>query len=342
MRKASKDAVLQCVTRTHAPAKPHGANVTVRVNACAVAYRDIIDRTGGFPFIKDDAVLGHEFAGVVEATGPDSNLKVGDRVVSLHWDQQEAWPSPLTRHGPVSSFLGITLDGGYSDFCIAPQGALVKVPRDMDISAIEAAPVMSTFGTVYEGAVIRGGMKEGDTVLVTGASGGVGSAAVMLAKEMGCTVFANSSNPQKAAYLEKLGADEVIIGDKANRNEKIVALGGVDMAIDCVGEPTFLQSVRSLRPEGTAVIVGNVTNGSGQLPLGLAILNSLRIIGSDSIKANSLSQLFEFLSTTGLRPHITKTLPLEQASKGHEMVENQGVEGRVVLDISGSCGGWDL
>ncbi len=89
-------------------------------------------------------------------------------------------------------------------------------------------------------------------------------------------MFACTSNPDKTAYLKSLGADEVIVGGKANRNASIVGLGGVDMAIDCVGEPTFLQSLRSLRPEGTAVIVGNVSNGTGELPLGLCILNSLR------------------------------------------------------------------
>jgi acryloyl-coenzyme A reductase len=342
VRKAAKDAALEVIRAAPAPPPPRGKDVLVRVNACAVAYRDVLDRQGAFPFIKEDAVLGHEFSGVVTAAGPNvDTLAVGDRVVSLHWDQDEAWPSPLTRSGPVKSFLGITLDGGYSDFCTAPQGALVKVPRDLDITPIQAAPVMSTFGTVWQGAVTRGGLKKGDSVLVTGASGGVGSAAVLLAKELGCTVFASTSNPGKANYLETLGADEVIVGDKANRNERIVAMGGVDMAIDCVGEPTFLQSVRSLRPEGTAVIVGNVSNGIGKLPLGITILNSLRIVGSDSIEAQALQHLFLFLGTTGLRPHIAATLPLEQAAEGHRMVEEMCVEGRVVLDVSGPDGEWD-
>ena len=113
------------------------------------------------------------------------------------------------------------------------------------------------------------------------------------------------------------------------------------MAIDCVGEPTFLQSVRSLRPEGTAVIVGNVSNGIGELPLGLAILNSLRVVGSDSIEAGALTDLFTFLHKTGLRPRIAATLALEEAAEGHKMVADMCVEGRVVMDISGPDGGWD-
>lgn len=181
-----------------------------------MAYRDTLDRRGAFPFIQPDAVLGHEMAGTVVAVGSGAEsggLQEGDRVVSVHWDQNEAWPAPLTPSGPVSSFLGLTHPGGYAEFCTAPAGCFVQIPHGWSGSQIHAAPVMSTFGTVWQGAVVRAGLQAGETVLVTGASGGVGSAAVQLCRRIGCKVIAVTSSPSKREFVEGLGADVVVVSE---------------------------------------------------------------------------------------------------------------------------------
>jgi D-arabinose 1-dehydrogenase-like Zn-dependent alcohol dehydrogenase len=158
---------------------PTGRQILVKVAACAVAYRDILDRKGAFPFIKRPTVLGHEFAGVVAAAGPDAHeFHVGQRVVSLHWAQRDAWPSPLQvsqsaffsfaahalcvlkqrvtqGNAAVSSMLGLMCNGGYAEYCTVDESAFVDAPSGW--SAVDAAPVMSTFGTVWQGAFVRGG-----------------------------------------------------------------------------------------------------------------------------------------------------------------------------------------
>jgi D-arabinose 1-dehydrogenase-like Zn-dependent alcohol dehydrogenase len=158
---------------------PTGRQVLVKVAACAVAYRDILDRKGAFPFIKQPTVLGHEFAGVVAAAGPDAHeFCVGQRVVSLHWAQREAWPSPLQAsqttiflsavhalcvlkqhiqqgNAAVSSMLGLMCNGGYAEYCTVDESAFVSAPSGW--TAVDAAPVMSTFGTVWQGAFVRAG-----------------------------------------------------------------------------------------------------------------------------------------------------------------------------------------
>lgn len=309
--------------------------VLVRVGACAVAYRDIIDRTGGFPFMNRPTVLGHEVAGVVECAAPDSLLKPGDRVVSLHWGQYdgEAWPSPFLHKKSMKTFLGLSCNGGYADYMTTHDTAFVKVPSPEKWNAIEAAPVMSTFGTVWQGAVIRGGLSKGERVLVTGAAGGVGSSAVSIASRLGAHVIGCTGNiASKEDFIKQCGADEVV--DSSPGFSK--SMRGVDMVIECVGAPTFQDSLRALNPGGRLILIGNVTNANVSLPLGLCIVKSLSVIGTDSIEACELPKLFDWLDMERLRPRIDKVLPLEEAAEAHRLVEERLVTGRIVLDVNNS------
>jgi D-arabinose 1-dehydrogenase-like Zn-dependent alcohol dehydrogenase len=147
------------------PAKLEKNHVRIRVAACAVAYRDIIDRNGGFPFMNQPTVLGHEFAGIVDAAGTGSSLKPGERVVSLHWAQYggEAFPSPFTHAEAMKTFLGLTCNGGYAEYVTTHESAFVSVPNADKWSAVYASPVMSTFGTVWQGAVVRGKLSKGES-----------------------------------------------------------------------------------------------------------------------------------------------------------------------------------
>jgi NADPH:quinone reductase-like Zn-dependent oxidoreductase len=340
LAKPGPPSALELEAAAPGPAPPSGRNVLVKVQACAVAFRDTLDRSGAFAsLIKLPKVLGHEVCGTVAAVGDGagaSGLRVGQRVVSLHWSQDEGWPSPLLSGvggKPVTSFLGLTLDGGYAEWMLVPFGALVAVPDTMrGWDATELAPVMSTYGTVWQGAVVRAGLRAGERVLVTGASGGVGSASVGLLKALGCHVVAQTSSESKRAFVESLGPDAVVVG-AAKLNQHPALSGGVDVVVECTGEPTFEGSLRSLKPEGRLVLVGNTTNAKASLPLGLVILNSLKVIGSDSISATALSQLLAFLVEHDLRPKIDQVLPLEAAAAAHERLEAKAVRGRIVLRV---------
>ena len=341
--KASPAAQFQ-FTSNHPVRSPESHEVVVKIDACAVAYRDVLDRTGAFPFIKPNIALGHEFAGTVVSKGDrTNNLSIGDRVVSLHWDQKEAWPSPLTRSGPVNSFLGLTTNGGYSEYCTIAEGALVATPSGWN--SIDAAPVMSTFGTIWQGAKVRANMTKKDIVLITGASGGVGSASIQLCKAMGCQrIIAVTSSSTNIDYLHEIGADHVIVTKKGEdasfHKEKIIHdTGGVDVVLENVGAPCFAASLKALRPEGRLVLIGNVSNAKIDLPLGLVILNSLKIVGSDSIEGKELKECFEFLTQHNVRPMIDQVMELEDVMEAHVMLENASTAGRVVLDISKD--GWE-
>ena len=169
-------------------------------------------------------------------------------------------------------------------------------------------------------------------VLVTGAAGGVGGAAVAIAARLGCHVIGVTGNVEaKSSYIKSLGCDDVI--DSAPGFSKQVK-EGVDMVIECVGAPTFTDSLRCLKPGGRLVLVGNVTNASVQLPLGLCIVKSLNIIGTDSIEAEELRKLFLWLEEEGLRPTVDRVLQLEDVATAHQLLEERQVKGRIVLDIN--------
>ena len=170
--------------------------VRVRVHSCAVAFRDVIDRTGGFPFMQQPTVLGHEFAGVVESVGDDvEHLVPGDRVVSLHWAQDLGWPAPFDSKAAMDTFLGLTCNGGYAEYCVTHHSAFVKIPASCsNWTPNEAASIVSTFGTVYQGVMktaglardVHGNEAERRRVVVTGAGGGVGSAASTFQRALAC------------------------------------------------------------------------------------------------------------------------------------------------------------
>lgn len=281
-------------------------------------------------------VLGHEIAGVVESVGPDSGFEVGDHVVSLHWAQYhgEAFPSPFQHKQGMKTFLGLTCDGGYSDYVTTHETAFVKVPSPSSWTPIHAAPVMSTFGTVWQGAMVRGQLQSHERVLVTGTSGGVGSAAVTLASKFGCHVIGTTSaRMNKENYIKSLGAQEVI--DSTTPFSKTVG-GSCDMVIECVGAPTFTESLKCLKPGGRLILIGNVTNSTAPLPLGLCIVKSLNVIGTDSIEAHELTTLFNWLTEHSVKPEIHEVVSLDEESitRAHHLLEKRAVTGRVVIDVN--------
>lgn len=231
-------------------------------------------------------------------------------------------------------FLGLTANGGYAEYMVAGASAFCRVPQGW--SAVEAAPVVCTFGTVWRGGVVRGRARAGETVLVTGASGGVGSAAVQLFAAMGCRVIAGTTSPSKAAALQQLGAHHVLIAPDGqfHRLPELKQCPPVDLALDAVGTPTFLSAMRSLRRGGRLVFVGNVTNGEVGLRLGYPIIQGLELIASDSCSAADVEAAFAFMDLKGIRPLISSVLPLSEVQQAHETLKGKRAPlGRIVLRV---------
>jgi len=298
-----------------------------------VCHRDLIDREGRFPFIKLPVVPGHEAAGRVLAVGPAvSDWHPGDRVGTLHRDACGECPACLRAEPSfcerAAFVLGLLADGGYTSHLLAPESALYQLPEDLP--AAEAAVLHCTFGSAYRDLVTLGGLRAGQRLLVTGASGGVGSAAVQLGARLGAEVIAVVRSDEKAAYARSLGAAHVVV-DSAGAFHKDPLVGRVDLCLDTVGQPTFPAALRALRMGGRLVTVGNIVPEKVALNLGYVITHGLSIIGGSGASRGEMSYLLELHEREPLRVPIERTLPLAQAEEAQRLVRAGDRRGRIVL-----------
>ena len=322
--------------RTVDDPKPRPDEVVVKVAGAGVCGRDLIDRRGGFPAMKLPAILGHEFAGeVVEVGSEVSDFKVGDRVANLHRPFCGYCPS-CTAGEQVEcdkawQSFGHTVDGGYAELVAAHHRALLPVPDEIPLE--RAAPVACTAAVALRALRHEAKLQFGETVLITGASGGVGMPAVQIAKRMGARVVVTTTSEKKADALQKIGADEVIISPDGSFHKEVRARtdGGVHVSLDLTGSATFRSALRSLRRRGRLVLVGNIQTENVSFNPGALILNSALIVGSHGCSRRDLSDCFDLMRRGELDMVLDRTLPLAEAEQAHRLLADRAVTGRVVL-----------
>ena len=311
---------------------PTGSDVIVAIDACGVARRDLIDRSGRLRFVSLPIVLGHELSGIVVAAGPDAAWPVGDHVGALHRDSCgtcERCQEEETGHCAFAMrVFGITIDGGYASHVIAPSRALYPSPASM--RGATGAVFNSTAGTAYRALNRFGGLGPGQTVLITGANGGVGHAGVQIAKRQGAEVIAVVRSAEHGPFVESLGADHVIVDDGSGFHRKLPSRA-VDVVLDCVGGPTFNASLRSVRLGGGVGLVGNVSEERISLNVGRIVVGDVQVCGSTGATRRDLAGLIELIGDEPLRSEIAGIYPLEAANEAHERLRAGGVSGRLVL-----------
>ena len=313
--------------------EPGSGQVRVAVDACGVCYRDCVDRQGGFKFLQLPITPGHEVVGRVVATGAGvKDWQVGDRVASMHRDH--CGECPACRRGDPSlcyagaAVFGLVIDGGYASEVVAPERCFYRAHADMDDA--EAAVLHCTFGTAFRGLSRFGRLQAGERVLVSGANGGVGHAAVQVAARLGAEVVAVTRDASHGDWLESLGATQVLVDAGDGFHKKLTA-GPVDLAIDCVGPPTFNASLRSLRPGGRLVVVGNVNDERVALNLGLMITKGLQVLGAAGAQRDDMAALLELAAAQPFDIRIEERLALDQADHAQRRLRQGGLRGRMVL-----------
>jgi D-arabinose 1-dehydrogenase-like Zn-dependent alcohol dehydrogenase len=313
------------------PVAPEGDHVVIEVEACGVCHRDIIDRGGGIPFMRVPITLGHEVAGRVIAVGREvKRWSIGDRVATLHRDScgtcERCVEGEDSLCATAAHALGILADGGYATHLTLPERGLYAIPNTLP--AAEAAVLQCTYGTAYRG-LRTGGCGPGRLVIITGASGGVGSAAIEVAARMGARTVAVVRDERQRDYVKALGATSVVV-DKGDGFHKDGAATGADLVLDCVGQSTMNSSLRCLRLGGTVIAIGNIVPERLALNLGLVIVKALRIVGSSGASPRDMAEL---LALRGDRPFGMKIceLPLAEAESAQQRLRQGGVQGRLVL-----------
>jgi acryloyl-coenzyme A reductase len=315
---------LQLETADRSPVEP--GQVRVAVEACGVCHRDLLDREGRFPFVRLPVTPGHEAVGrVVEVGAGATDFAPGDRVATMHRDACGECPSckagQTTLCTGAAWVFGLLADGGYASEIVAPASAFYAVAGDLPSE--HAAVLHCTFGTAYRDLAVLAHLREGERVLVTGANGGVGAAAIQIATRLGAHVVALLRDEKHEAFVRGLGAHEVVL-DAAKAEP-------VDVALDAVGAPTFLAALRALRIGGRMVVVGNVTREKVGLNLGFVITRGLSIVGGSGATRDDMRRVLALHHESPFHFAIDRTLPLAEADRAQKLVRTGGLRGRIVL-----------
>src|SRR5580700_3002088 len=318
---------LELVTDHPKPtAKP--GSVVIRVRASSFNYHDVFT-VKGMPGIKVPlpVVIGLDMAGeIVEIGEGVSGWKVGSRVLV----------NPLNKK---KGLMGEMLDGGMGEYCAVAAEQLIKMPDRVSFEDAASLPV--AYGTAHRMMITHNTVKAGDRVLVLGASGGVGTGCVLLAKMLGAEVIACASSDEKLKRLKDLGADEAVDYTKTDWSRWAVEKygkpqrrsydGGVDAVINFTGGDTWLPSLRCLKRGGKLLVCGATAGYDPKEDLRYVWSFELKIIGSNSFYDENLRALMQMIGDGKIKPTIDKVLPLEQAKEGLRLIQDREVVGKVVV-----------
>lgn len=317
--------------------EPGRGEVRIDVKAAALNHLDIWTRRG-LPGIDLEMphIPGSDAAGVVDAVGAGvSRFSPGDRVAVSAG--VSCGTCEFCRHGETSlcpSFhiIGEHVRGVHAEYAVVPAENLVPVPAGVDWTV--AGSVSLVFQTAWRMLQTRADIEAGETVLVLGASGGVGHAAVQIASHAGCEVFATASTDEKLEHAKACGADHVIdyeTDDFAEAIRERTDNRGVDVVVDHVGEATYNDSLQSMVKGGRLVTCGATTGPNPDAALNRIFWNQLSVIGSTMATPGEVDDVLDLVWDGTFEPHIRETLPMSEAARAHEMIENREGFGKVVV-----------
>lgn len=312
------------------PAPGHG-QVLVRVEACGVCGQDVMRRRGEVDRMLG-AVIGHELAGVVVGVGPGvTTWALGDRVAGTQRRSCHRCAACL-RGETVLCRTGIlygeAIDGGYADFCVVDELSLAAIPDT--VSFDEAAVAACAVGTGLH-ALRLAGTRAGQRVLVTGATGGVGVHALQLARTMGAEVVAVTRSEHNVERLNRYADHVVATGGGGFDHEVRRRSLQPDVILDLTAKYTLGESLRSVERGGTVVIVGNLENGPVDILPAAFIIREIRLLGSKAATVLELQDCLRFIARGQVEVQLAAPMPLDDASKAHELMETSTPEGRIVL-----------
>lgn len=298
---------------------PGPGEVLVEVRAAGVNFPDVLLSYGKYQFKPAPPfVPGGEAAGVVTAVGEGvTAVEIGDRVATT------------------------LVHGAFAEQIVVPAAAVVKVPAGVGFEV--AAATLLTYGTTWHALVDRADLKAGETLLVLGAAGGVGIAAVEIGKLLGARVIAAASTAEKLAFCREHGADEGIEyarEDVKERSKQLTGGEGVDVVYDAVGGPFAEPALRAIAWQGRYLVVGFAAGEIPKIPLNLVLLKGCQIVGvfwgafaaRDPAKNHANAErIFAAVAAGQLRPHVDASLPFARAGEALARMERREVLGKLVL-----------
>jgi NADPH2:quinone reductase len=296
-----------------------GEGVIVDVHAAGVSFPEVLQTRGEYqlkpplPFIP-----GSEVAGIVCSASPGADVEVGER---------------------VAAFCAL---GAFAEQAVAPPFLTFSLPDTLDLA--QGASLILNYHTAYFALQRRGRLRAGETVLVHGAAGGVGTAALQVAHGLGARTIAVVSSDAKAQVARDAGADEVLHSDGPWKDEA-KALGGADVVLDPVGGDRFTDSLRALREDGRLVVVGFTGGSIPEVKVNRLLLGNVEVVGAGwgayALAKPALCReigeaLGEMIERGVVRPIVGERFPLEQTSQALLAIDERRATGKVVLDVRGA------
>jgi NADPH2:quinone reductase len=316
--------------------EPSFGEVRLSVRAAAMNHLDLWIRRGLPLKITMPHIGGSDIAGVVDAVGPGvDGVELGTRVVvdpSLAYSWYDGVASGEKVASPGFRIIGEHTQGGFAEYGIVPAENLLEIPEGVEYTTAAAASLVSV--TAWRGLITRGCMRAGERVLVTGASGGVSTMAIQIARMAGAEVFAITSGPKNAARVRELGAHIVYDRQDEDWGKQLfqdTKKEGVDLVFDSVGEAVWSQCLRALKVRGRLVTYGATTGAKGETEIRLVFWKQLSILGSTMGNPKEYRTVMDLVFQGALAPVIHAALPLEQAKDAHEILEAGEGFGKVVL-----------
>jgi|TARA_B110000305_G_C19463085_1_gene655922 NADPH2:quinone reductase len=301
--------------------RAEAGQVIVDVKAAGVSFPDVLIVQGKYQFQPPFPFSpGGEIAGIISEVGEGVvDWKIGDRVIAM------------------------TGNGGIAEKVLAFEMTLMPLPDSMDFKDGAAFPL--NYGTTYYALKQRGQLQAGETLLVTGAGGGVGTTAIEIGKAMGARVIAAASSDEKLEIAKNLGADEIINYSDGELKEKVKALTGglgADVIYDPIGGDIFMQCMRCINWKGRVLVIGFASGPIPEVPTNLALLKGCSIVGvfwgrftgaEPEENSQNFDELFALHAEGKLKPQITKSYSLDDAAEAIASLENRKATGKVVIEM---------
>jgi NADPH:quinone reductase-like Zn-dependent oxidoreductase len=316
--------------------EPGPGEVRIKVEAAAMNHLDLWVRRGLPVETPMPHIGGADVAGVVDAVGEGVlGVPQGTRVVvdpSLGYSWYEGQNRGGSFDEPKFRLLGEHTQGGFAEYVVVPGANLLELPEGFP--AHEAAAAGLVFVTAWRGLLTRGGLKAGERVLITGASGGVGTAAVQIAKLAGAQVYAVTSGRDNLRRVRALGADVVYDRNKVQFSREVwqdTSKKGVDLVFDAVGEAIWEQCLRAVAVGGRLVTYGATTGARGNTEIRVLFWKQLSILGTTMGTPAEFRKVMRLVFEGRLSPVIGEVIPLDEARRAHELLEGGTVFGKLVL-----------
>ncbi len=316
---------------------PGASEVLVRVASCGFCYHDLLVMTGVLRRgIAPGVILGHEISGTVADVGPGvETVTPGDNVISLLTNA--CGKCQRCRQGREHRCLqgegiGHGRNGGFAEYVVVSETSAIVIPPESDLTG--AALCACPMGVALEAVQNVAAVQPGETVVTTGAGGGLGIHAIQAAVALGGRVLAVTTSPEKLGEFAALGAEEILHTEELDFSELVLALTedeGADVIIDNVGSALFPSTLRSLAQYGRLVLLGEVAGRPVQLNLAEIIFRDARLMGSSGVNRNAVRQVAEMVAAGRMKPIVSRVLPLEEAAGVVEDMSERRILGRAVI-----------